>query len=87
MQGLTAREADDRLRRDGPNELPAAGRSGALQLLWEVVQFIRGCVQLAPRTRSRPAEARTGSLVVTDMGSASSNQKVRRTLKLNCRGV
>lgn len=38
MQGLTAREADDRLRRDGPNELPAAGRSGALQLLWEVVR-------------------------------------------------
>lgn len=36
--GLSAREAEIRLGRDGPNELPAAGRAGALQLLWEVVR-------------------------------------------------
>lgn len=37
-QGLSTREADARLQRDGPNELPAASRSGAVQLLWEVVR-------------------------------------------------
>jgi len=36
--GLSRREASERLRRDGPNELPAATRNGAYQLLWEVLR-------------------------------------------------
>ncbi|HEY0955196.1 MAG TPA: HAD-IC family P-type ATPase [Roseateles sp.] len=36
--GLSTQEASARLGRDGPNELPAAGRAGAVQLLWEVVR-------------------------------------------------
>lgn len=36
--GLSTPEAEARLQRDGPNELPAAARSGAVQLLWEVVR-------------------------------------------------
>ncbi|MDQ5925131.1 MAG: P-type Ca2+ transporter type [Pseudomonadota bacterium] len=36
--GLTDHEARTRLHRDGPNELPTSTRSGALQLLWEVVR-------------------------------------------------
>ena len=36
--GLSSRQAQERLRRDGPNELPAAHRSGACGLLWEVVR-------------------------------------------------
>ncbi|HEY1130184.1 MAG TPA: cation-translocating P-type ATPase [Roseateles sp.] len=36
--GLSTSEAEARLRRDGPNELPAAARSGAVQMLWEVVR-------------------------------------------------
>ncbi len=36
--GLNTQEAEARLGRDGPNELPAAGRAGAVQLLWEVVR-------------------------------------------------
>lgn len=38
QNGLSTAEAEARLQRDGPNELPAAARSGALQLLWEVVR-------------------------------------------------
>lgn len=36
--GLSSPEAETRLQRDGPNELPAAARSGAVQLLLEVVR-------------------------------------------------
>lgn len=36
--GLSSRQAQERLLRDGPNELPAAHRSGACGLLWEVVR-------------------------------------------------
>ena len=35
--GLTAAEAADRLARDGPNELPASSRKGALRLLRDVL--------------------------------------------------
>ncbi|MBI3348803.1 MAG: cation-translocating P-type ATPase [Burkholderiales bacterium] len=38
VAGLSQQEAQARLQRDGPNELPAASRSGAAQLLWEVVR-------------------------------------------------
>lgn len=38
VAGLSQQEAQARLRSDGPNELPAASRTGALQLLWEVVR-------------------------------------------------
>ena len=38
VAGLSQQEAQARLRRDGPNELPAASRTGAVQLLWEVVR-------------------------------------------------
>ncbi len=36
--GLSTQEAQARLHRDGPNELPSAARAGAVQLLWEVVR-------------------------------------------------
>ncbi|MEO3691740.1 cation-translocating P-type ATPase [Roseateles paludis] len=36
--GLSTPEAEARLRRDGPNELPAAAQSGAALLLWEVLR-------------------------------------------------
>ena len=36
-QGLSAAEASARLARDGPNELPATARRGALGLLRDVV--------------------------------------------------
>lgn len=36
--GLSQQEAQARLQRDGPNELRAASRAGALQLLWEVLR-------------------------------------------------
>lgn len=38
LTGLSSTEAAARLQRDGPNELPAASRSGAVQLLLEVVR-------------------------------------------------
>ena len=37
-QGLSTAEAQERLRRDGPNELPAAGRLGALQVLGDIAR-------------------------------------------------
>jgi Ca2+-transporting ATPase len=36
LQGLGAREAAERLRRDGPNELPRAGR----RKLWRILRDI-----------------------------------------------
>ncbi len=38
LTGLSSPEAEVRLQRDGPNELPAASRSGTAQLLLEVVR-------------------------------------------------
>lgn len=38
VTGLSSTEAAARLQRDGPNELPATSRAGALQLLLEVVR-------------------------------------------------
>lgn len=38
LTGLSSPEAEARLQRDGPNELPAASRSGTAQLLLEVVR-------------------------------------------------
>ena len=38
LTGLSSPEAEVRLQRDGPNELPAASQSGAVQLLLEVVR-------------------------------------------------
>jgi len=38
LGGLTAAEAAERLRRDGPNELPTAKRRNILQQAWDVVR-------------------------------------------------
>lgn len=38
VTGLSSLEAEARLQRDGPNELPSASRAGAVQLLLEVVR-------------------------------------------------
>ena len=38
LQGLSSREAAERLRREGPNEIPAAGRGGVVALAVDVLR-------------------------------------------------
>jgi len=87
--GLSAREAADRLARDGPHEPPAERPRGLLRLTWSVlrepmilllaalligVPLVRDALVLAALTLLEWARARSGSRAWRSSGGAGAGE-------------